>query len=100
MVVRNITISVFTAVILLTSFNVFAQEAIKTKEFTCIELQELLAVEKQLSFKVWLGATPVYSGLDSCDYFSEPVSTGWRTKDTNFCAVGYTCKLRQDGNLK
>ncbi len=82
------------------SLNLFARDLIKTKEHTCVELQELLELEKQLTFKVWLGATAVYSDLDSCDYFSEPVSTGWRTKDSNFCAVGYTCKLRQDGDLK
>lgn len=89
----------FAAALMAASFSLFARDAIKTKEHTCLELQKLLEREKQLSFKVWLGATPVYSDLNSCDYFSEPVSTGWRTKDTNFCAVGYTCKRRQDGDL-
>ena len=80
---------------LLISSSAFARK-VKTKNFTCTELQEKLEVEGKLYvvyglFGISRGYTYSEDTID-CNVFESAVKTYVRSKDKRRCSLGYRCQ--------
>jgi len=90
---KKIITIVFVTVTLLVSFNLLAQSGIRTKNYKCSELLQLVQAEKQLSVRGFFGSTQVFSSPRSCGRNARAVRANWRTLDKTFCAAGFTCSF-------
>ena len=77
-------------------------EEVRSKDFTCSELQELVQEEGAVKIRSF-GSALVYSNANDCvddlpvhDDFQVFRST-WNTMDKFFCVVGYRCNIINSG---
>ena len=69
---------------------------VKSKDFTCAELNQLVQEEGTVHIK-WLGSLDVHSRASDCNFSRNgrrlvAFQTTWRTMDKRFCVAGYSCK--------
>lgn len=70
---------------------------VKSKNFTCSELQELVQEEGTVHIK-WIGSLDVHASASACNgrRLGEelvPFQTTWKTIDKSFCVAGYSCRI-------
>jgi len=96
--IRSAYSIVIATLLLVTSGHSLAETPLRSRDYQCEELRQLVADKGRVYLRGFLGSkSSVYSSAESCDYLHEvAIKSAWRTKDVRSCVVGYRCLSRLD----
>jgi len=99
-IVNHASKLIVTAVLFFLSFEVFAQNTIRTRNYTCNELRQLVRAEGQVRVRGLFGVpTIILSNPRDCFAETRAIRSTWRTKNVFFCRAGFICKVNSDDDI-
>jgi len=96
----KILLTIFAALMFTTSSFAGDVLKVKSKDYTCSDLQDLVQEEGTVHIKHW-GSLDVHASPNACfgtqfGHRLEAYTASWKTIDKRFCIAGYSCRIDND----
>jgi len=89
---KQLTRWTIASVLFFVSVDLYANSAIRSRNYTCNQIRQLVQAEGEVKIRGFLGAVTVHSSRRGCGRYQRAVRSTWRTSDAFFCTVGFGCK--------